>query len=162
MLAPIGAHAAGLGKLNVLSPLGQPLNAEIEIVALRPGEEDTLVARVAPLEAFTAAGIEPSHVLSSMRFEILRRGAQRILRLATTESVNEPFVEILIELQWNTGRLVREYTFLLDPPEYKGREAIAAAPAKAPAKPAAPAEPPKPMAEAAKPPPVVEARPIEP
>jgi pilus assembly protein FimV len=162
LLAPVVAHAAGLGKLNVLSPLGQPLNAEIDIVALRPGEEDTLVARVAPLEAYTAAGIEPSHVLSSMRFEVVRRGTQRILRLTTTESLNEPFVEMLIELQWSTGRLVREYTFLLDPPEYKARAAIAAAPAKAPAKPAAPAEPPQPVAEPAKPPPVIEARPIEP
>jgi pilus assembly protein FimV len=162
LLAPVVAHAAGLGKLNVLTPLGQPLNAEIEIVALRPGEEDTLVARVAPLEAYTAAGIQPSHVLSSMRFEVVRRGSQRILRLTTTESLNEPFVEMLIELQWSSGRLVREYTFLLDPPEYKAREAIAAAPAKAPAKPAAPAEPPKPLAEPAKPPPVIEARPIEP
>src|SRR5687767_11197861 len=162
MLAPVVAHAAGLGKLNVITPLGQPLNAEIEIVALRPGEEDTLVARVAPLEAYTAAGIEPSHVLSSMRFEVVRRGTQRILRLTTTESLNEPFVEMLIELQWSTGRLVREYTFLLDPPEYKARSAIAAAPAKVPAKPAAPAEPPQPVTEPAKPPPVIEARPMEP
>ena len=60
LIAPFSAHAAGLGRLNVLSPLGQPLNAEIEIVALRPGEEETLVARIAPLDAFTAAGIEPT------------------------------------------------------------------------------------------------------
>jgi pilus assembly protein FimV len=161
LLAPI-AHGAGLGKINVLSPLGQPLNAEIEIVALRPGEEDTLVARVAPLEAFTAAGIEPSHLLSAVRFAIERRGAQRILRMTTTQAVNEPFVELLIELQWNTGRLVREYTFLLDPPEYKAREAIAATPPKAPAKPM-PVEPAKPAApEPAKPPPVIESKPIEP
>ncbi|HEU5177062.1 MAG TPA: FimV/HubP family polar landmark protein, partial [Burkholderiales bacterium] len=137
----------------MLSPLGQALNAEIEIVALRPGEEDTLVARVAPLDAFTAAGIEPTSMLNTMRFAIERRGNQRILRMTTTAPVNEPFVELLIELQWSGGRLVREYTFLLDPPEYKSRQAIAAAP-----KPAAPAAP---APEAAKPPPPVEAKPIE-
>jgi len=153
LAAPVSAFAAGLGKLNVLSPLGQALNAEIEIVALRPGEEDTLVARVAPLDAFTAAGIEPTAMLNTMRFAIERRGNQRILRMTTTAPVNEPFVELLIELQWSGGRLVREYTFLLDPPEYKSRQAIAAAP-----KPAAPAAP---APEAAKPPPPVEAKPIE-
>ena len=154
LMAPFSAHAAGLGRLNVLSPLGQPLNAEIEIVALRPGEEETLVARIAPLDAFTAAGIEPTAMLNTMRFALERRGGQRILKVTTTAPVNDPFVEILIELQWGSGRLVREYTFLLDPPEYKARDQIAAAP-PAP-KPAAPAP------EAAKPPPPVEAKPIEP
>jgi pilus assembly protein FimV len=156
LIAPLSVHAAGLGRLNVLSPLGQPLNAEIEIVALRPGEEETLVARIAPLDAFTAAGIEPTAMLNTMRFAVERRGSQRILKVTTTAPVNDPFVEILIELQWGSGRLVREYTFLLDPPEYKARDQIAAAP-PAP-RPAAPV----PVPEAAKPPPPVEAKPIEP
>ncbi len=164
LAAPFAAHAAGLGRLHVLSPLGQPLNAEIEIVALRPGEEEGLTARVAGQEAFAAAGIEPGAVLNSMRFAIERSGGRRILRVTTLQPVNEPFVELLVELQWATGRLVREYTFLLDPPEYKARDAMAAAPKPAPAevKPApaeakpAPAEPPKPV------PPLVEAKPIEP
>jgi pilus assembly protein FimV len=153
--APLAAHAAGLGKLTVLSPLGQPLNAEIEIVALRPGEEEALTARVAPPEAFASAGIEPSHVLSGMRFTVERRDGRRFLRVTTPAPVNEPFVELLVELQWSTGRLVREYTFLLDPPEYKAREAIAAAPPPPP-KPV-PAEEVKPA-----PPPAIEARPLEP
>ncbi|HKU45250.1 MAG TPA: pilus assembly protein FimV, partial [Burkholderiales bacterium] len=97
---PFAAHAAGLGKITVLSPLGQPLNAEIEIVALRAGEEDALVARVAPAEAFEAAGIEPSALLNTMRFAVERRGNQRILRVTTTQPINEPFVEMLVELQW--------------------------------------------------------------
>jgi pilus assembly protein FimV len=155
LAAPLAAHAAGLGKITVLSPLGQPLNAEIEIVALRPGEEEALVARVAPPEAFAEAGIEPSHVLSGMRFTVERRDGRRFLRVTTPAPVNEPFVELLVELQWGTGRLVREYTFLLDPPEYKAREAIAAAPPPPP-KPAA-VEEVKPA-----PPPAVEARPLEP
>ncbi len=153
LIAPLSAHAAGLGRLNVLSPLGQPLNAEVEILALRPGEEETMVARIAPLDAFTAAGIEPTAILNTMRFAVERRGNQRFLRLTTTAPINEPFVELLIELQWGSGRLVREYTFLLDPPEYRQRQAIAAAP-PAP-KPAAPAP------AAAKPPPPVEAKPID-
>jgi pilus assembly protein FimV len=156
LAAPLAAHSAGLGKLNVLSPLGQNLNAEIEIVALRPGEEDGLSARVAPADAFEAAGIEPTALLNTMRFAVERRGSQRILRVTTTQPVNEPFVELLVELQWASGRLVREYTFLLDPPEYKARDTFAAAQK---AKPAAPAQP---AAAAAAPPALVAPAPAAP
>ena len=156
LATPLAAHAAGLGKLTVLSPLGQPLNAEVEIVALRPGEEDTLVARVAPPEAFSAAGIEPGAVLNTMRFTIERRGAQRILRMTTTQPVNDPFVEVLVELQSGTGRLVREYTFLLDPPEYKARDALAAVPKPKPAAPKPAAVTPEAEKPAAAPPSLVQ------
>ena len=165
LVAPLATHAAGLGKLTVLSPLGQPLNAEIEIVALRPGEEEGLTARVAPAEAFAAAGIEPSAALNSLRFSVERRDGRRILRVTSLQPINDPFVELLIELQWQTGRLVREYTFLLDPPEYKAREALAAVPPSKPAAPVQPAAPPAAppaLAEEPKPVPQVEAKPIEP
>src|SRR6267143_2130691 len=143
-------HAAGLGQLSVISPLGQPLNAEIEIVSLQPGEEEGLVARLAPPDAFRAAGIDFNPALVTVRFTIERRGGRPLLRVRTTQPVNDPFLEMLVELQWTTGRLVREYTVLLDPPEYKGPQAIAAAPA-APAKPAAAPEPKPDEAPAAKP-----------
>jgi pilus assembly protein FimV len=163
LTASLAVHAAGLGRLTVLSPIGQPLNAEIEIVALKPGEEDTLSARIAPLEAFEAAGIEPSAMLNSVRFAIERRDTRRILRVTTLQAVNEPFVELLVELQSQHGRLVREYTFLLDPAEYKARDAQAAARAAKPSAPAPaalpPLEPAKPApgSEAAPPPPLVAA-----
>jgi pilus assembly protein FimV len=123
-------HAVGLGQLSVISPLGQPLNAEIEIVSLQPGEEEGLVARLASPDAFRAAGIDFNPALVSVRFAIERRGGRPLLRVRTTQPVNDPFLEMLVELQWTTGRLVREYTVLLDPPEYKGPQVIAAAPAK--------------------------------
>jgi pilus assembly protein FimV len=156
LTVPFAVNAAGLGRLTVLSPLGQPLNAEIEIVALKPGEEDSLSARLAPLEAFEAAGIEPGVVLNSVRFAIERRDGRRIVRVTTLQPVNEPFVELLVELQSQHGRLVREYTFLLDPAEYKARETYSATPTPkpmAPVQPAAPAQPaaPPPLVEPAKP-----------
>jgi len=67
-VAPLGAHAAGLGKLTVFSPLGQPLSAEIEIVSLQSGEEDGLTARLASPEAFRQAGVDYNSALSSVRF----------------------------------------------------------------------------------------------
>jgi pilus assembly protein FimV len=148
--ATLAAHAAGLGKLTVLSALGQPLNAEIEIVSLQAGEEDSLSARVASPEAFKQAAIDFNAVLLGLRFSVERRGSRAFLRLTTPQPVNEPFVEMLVELQWNTGRLVREYTFLLDPIEYKGP--IAAAPVTPAPRPVpAPAAAPQPPVEAAKP-----------
>ena len=146
LAAPV-AQAAGLGRLTVLSPLGQPLNAEIEIVALRPGEDDGLSARLATPDAFRQAGIEPTAAHTMMRFALERRGGRSFIRVTTAQPVNEPFLDLLVELQWSTGRLVREYTVLLDPPEYKGTQAIAAAP------------PPKPAAPSAQPLPPVEAKP---
>ena len=142
--APLTVFAAGLGKLTILSALGQPLNAEIEVVSLQPGEEEGLNAKLGSPEAFRQAGIEFNPALNSVRFALERRGNMRVLRLTSTQAVSEPFLDLLVELQWPTGRLVREYTFLLDPPGYKGPQPIAAAPAPV-AKPAAP-EPAKPQA----------------
>lgn len=131
-LAPGFALSAGLGKLTVLSALGQPLSAEIEIVSLQPGEEDSLAARLAPNAAFREASIEFNPVLLGLRFAVDKRAGRAVLKLSTTQPVNEPFLDMLVELSWNAGRLVREYTFLLDPPEYKGPPPIAATPAPAP------------------------------
>ncbi|HEV7477058.1 MAG TPA: hypothetical protein VGO02_04890, partial [Burkholderiales bacterium] len=160
-LAVPSAHAAGLGKITVLSSLGQPLLAEIEIVQLQAGEEEGLTARLPSSDAFIAAGIEPTAVLNGLRFNIQRRNNRPVLRVTSAQPVNEPFLEMLVELQWATGRLVREYTLLLDPVEYKGQQqAIAAAPVAKPAPaemkpaPAAPETKPEPAApapEAAKP-----------
>ena len=142
------ANAAGLGRLTVLSPLGQPLLAEIEIVSVQPGEEEGLTARLASPEAFETAGIDINPALNSIRINLERRDKRPFLRVTTGQPVNEPFLDILIELSWSSGRLVREYTFLLDPPEYRTRQqAIAQAPTPAPAMAEKPAPTPPPAAE---------------
>lgn len=162
LAAPIAAHSAGLGRLTVLSALGRPLNAEIELVTA-PGDQD-IVARLPSPEAFSRAGIEMSPALISARFSIERRNGRQVVRVTTTQPVNEPFLDLLVDLQWNSGRLLREYTVLLDPPEFK-RQAIAAAPpppkpvAAAPAAPAAPAPAPAATAEAKPAPTPVESKP---
>ena len=142
LFAPLMVHAAGLGRLQVLSALGQPLRAEIEIVSLQPGEEDSLSARLANREAFSQAGIEMSSALVGLQFSVDRRAGKPVIRLSTSQAINEPFLDVLIELSWSTGRLVREYTFLLDPAEFKPPQPAAApAPAARPAPAAAPAAP---------------------
>lgn len=126
-LLPLGAQAAGLGKLTVLSPLGQPLQAEMDLTATRE-ELAALTAKVASAEAFKKAGVEYAPVLAGIRITVEKRADGRpFLRLQTTAPVNDPFIDLLVDVTWSSGRLVREYTFLLDPPE-----AMRAAPTVAP------------------------------
>ena len=121
LILPSLAWAAGLGKLSALSQLGQPLRAEIEIVSLQKGEGDTLGARLAPGEVFRQANIDLNPALMSVKFAVERRpGGQYVMTLTSAQPINEPFIDVLVELNWANGRLVREYTFLLDPPEYAG------------------------------------------
>jgi pilus assembly protein FimV len=140
LLSPAYAAAAGLGKLSVLSALGQPLKAEIDIVAMQPGEGESLTARIASPDAFRQAGVEYGAVVPQLRAIIEHRPDGRaVLALKSQQPVNEPFVDVLVELDSASGRLVRQYTFLLDPIGYKGPEPAVVAPttATAQSKPAA-------------------------
>jgi len=130
---PLGVSAAGLGKLTVLSVLGQTLRAEVDITA-SVDELSSLAARVASPEAFRQGGIEYSSALTTVRLAIEKRSDGRpFLSMVSDRPFNEPFLDLLIELDWKSGRLVREYTFLLDPPESLQRQATPlAAPVAAP------------------------------
>jgi pilus assembly protein FimV len=126
------AHAAGLGKLTVLSALGQPLRAEIELTAVSGDEASGLAAKLASPEAFKAANIDFNPALLALRFNVEQRGGRQFIRVTSTQPLNEPFVDMLLELSWNNGRLVREYTFLLDPAELRATQSAQVAPAARP------------------------------
>jgi pilus assembly protein FimV len=129
VVLPMGAHAAGLGKLTVLSALGQPLRAEIELTSVSKDEEGSLVARLAPADAFRKANIDFNPVLSSLRFSVEQRQGRQLIRISSAQALNEPFVDLLLELSGGGTRLVREYTFLLDPPDMRKPQAAQSAPA---------------------------------
>ena len=112
----LSASAAGLGRITVLSGLGQPLRAEVEIAAT-PEELQNLTARLASAEAFRQAGVDYSPSVSGLRMAVERRGNGAVVRVSSDRPINEPFVDMLVELNWSSGRLIREYTFLLDPPD---------------------------------------------
>ncbi len=121
--APWLAEAAGLGKLTVLSGLGQPLRAEIEINATRT-ELAGMSARLAPQKAFREAGIDYATALYDLRFAIDKRtNGSAVLKITSSNPVNDPFMDLLVELNWPDGPVVREYTFLLDPPEVAAKAA---------------------------------------
>lgn len=130
-LLHVGAEAAGLGKLTVLSSLGQPLRAELDLGATRD-ELSGMTARLASQDAFRQAGIEYATALADLRFVVDKRpNGAAVIKVTSNKAINEPFLDFLVELNWPAGRLVREYTFLLDPPEVKARQS---APAVAEAK----------------------------
>lgn len=122
-LAPLVAESAGLGKLTVLSGLGQPLRAEVEIGAARD-EMAGMTARLAPQDVFKQAGVDFATVLLDLRFAVEKRpNGQAVVKVTSAKPINEPFLDFLVELNWPAGRLVREYTFLLDPPEIAAMQA---------------------------------------
>jgi pilus assembly protein FimV len=145
------AYAAGLGKLTVLSALGQPLRAEIELTAVSNEEASGLVAKLAPADAFKLANIEFNPALLSLRFAVEQRNGRQYIKITSSQPVNEPFVDMLLELTWNSGRLVREYTFLLDPAELRATQpAQVAAPASQPVRQPAPSSQPAPASQPAR------------
>lgn len=150
------AYAAGLGKLTVLSSLGQPLNAEIELTSVSADEAGALTAKLAPVDAFRTANIDFNPALLTLRFSVEQRGTRQFIKITSSQPVNEPFVDMLLELSWNSGRLVREYTFLLDPAEMRATQPAQVTPpadvaGNRTAKPAAPRPAAAPVKESAQP-----------
>lgn len=142
LVAP--AYAAGLGRINVTSGLGQPLRAEIDLTSVSRDEAGSLAARLASPAAYRDAGRDFNASLLNVRMTVERRAdGQYFVRLTSNSPVNDPIVDLLVELTWANGRLLREYTFLLDPVDM--RTAPPASPPAAPeSKPALPVARPAP------------------
>lgn len=160
------SHAAGLGKLNVMSALGEPLKAEVDLVAEK-NEAGSLAVRLASPDAFERAGLAYSTLLTSVKVSIEKRAnGEPYVKLTSSQPVAEPFLDLLIELTWSSGRISREFTALLDPPsviaEREKQQKAAAEVRAAPTPPEPKPEPvPAPTAEAAKPE-AEAAKPVEP
>jgi pilus assembly protein FimV len=126
MALPMWAEAAGLGKLVVNSALGQPLAAEIELIAADKAELDSISASLANAQAFQDAKIDFASTLTNLRFAVVKKSnGKAVLKVTSTKPVNDPFLDMLVELNWASGRLVREYTLLLDPPGMTPSQTVA-------------------------------------
>ncbi|HSI22963.1 MAG TPA: FimV/HubP family polar landmark protein [Methylophilaceae bacterium] len=122
--------------MTVMSGLGEPLNAEIEIAANKE-ELSSLSARIAPSETYAEQGVERASSLSNVRVELGRKpDGTPILKISSQQPVNDPFLDMLIQVDWSTGRLLREYTALLDPPGYGDRSTSGSEAAESPKLPA--------------------------
>jgi len=120
----VPALALGLGKLTVNSGLGQPLSAQIELTAAQRDELDSLRARIADPSVYRDNGAQYVGALARARITVEQGANASYLRVTTSAPVNEPFLNLIIELSWATGRVVRDYTFLLDPPGATEMQAI--------------------------------------
>jgi len=129
LLLPGISHALGLGDVHLNSPLNAPLDAEIELVNATPEDLATLEAKLASKETFERYGLEWPPFMSTVTVTRDRSASGgQVLRIRSTETVTEPFLTLLIEASWARGRLVREYTVLLDPPVFAPNSVPAAQP----------------------------------
>src|SRR5579864_8310832 len=108
--------ALGLGKLTLDSALGQPLSARIELQSVTKEDLDSLRAKVADPSLYRQNNLTYQSTLSRARISVETSGGAPYLKVTSPVSVQEPFLDLLVELDWASGRVVREYTFLLDPP----------------------------------------------
>ena len=121
------AMALSLGRMTVLSGLGEPLRAEIELPDITADEASSLKPEVAPAEAFRAAGLEYNAALADLRIVLQRRAdGKSFLRLSSSRTVTDPFIDLILQVNWASGRIVRDYTILLDPPTTRQAPAAAA------------------------------------
>ncbi|SDT98605.1 type IV pilus assembly protein FimV [Halopseudomonas salegens] len=126
------SHALGLGDVELKSALNQPLNAVIEIPGSQGIHAEDVRVGLASSEAFDAAGVERSHFLTGLRFTPVDEGGGLTIRVQSDNPVREPYLNFLVELRQPTGRILREYTLLLDPPQYNPLTGRVATPAAAP------------------------------
>jgi len=129
LLLPGISHALGLGDVHLNSPLNAPLDAEIELVNATPEDLASLEAKLASKETFERYGLDWPQFMSNVTVTRDRSASGgQVLRIRSTETVTEPFLTLLIEATWARGRLVREYTVLLDPPVFAPNSVAAARP----------------------------------
>jgi len=149
LLTPAAALGLGLGEIRLNSALNQPLSAEIDLVAATPEELAELDANLASSEVFSRYGLDRPAYLNSLEFSVGRgKDGRSVLLVRSRDAITEPFVSFLVDVNWPRGRLLREYTVLLDPPAMlSASESPAAAPIAAPVT-TAPAAPPRPVAQA--------------
>ena len=123
------AYAVGLGEVTLKSALNQPLVAEIELLdakSLAPGE---VVPVLASVEDFNRAGVDRQYFLTDLKFTpVMRPDGKSVIQVSSSKPVREPYLNFLVEVIWPSGRLLREYTLLLDPPLYSPEAAAAVAP----------------------------------
>lgn len=122
------AHALGLGELTLKSTLNQPLVAEIELLDVKDLTAAEVVPSLASPEDFAKAGVDRQAFLNDLTFTpVLNASGKSILRVTSSKPLSEPMVKFLVQVMWPNGRLLRDYSVLLDPSKFSPQTADAAA-----------------------------------
>ncbi len=128
MMAPGVAAALGVGEYQLNSYLNQPLDMDVSLHEVGDLTAEEILVNLAPQSEFDAAGVDRSYFLNRLAFSVeLQEGDKAQLHISTDQPVREPYLNFLVEFLWPTGRLMREYTVLLDPPSFAD-SAVTAAP----------------------------------
>lgn len=125
--------ALGVGDINLRSSLNQPLDAEIELLQVRDLSSQEIISALATPDEFGRAGIERIFFLNDLTFTpVIRADGKSVIRVTSSRPVREPFLNFLMEVRWPSGRVLREFTLLLDPPLYDPGPVVASAPVSQP------------------------------
>jgi pilus assembly protein FimV len=125
MLSPVGANALGIGDIRLHSALNQTLRAEIPLVTSGSESIQDIKVSIASAEAFSRAGVERNYQLSQLRFTPIQKpDGSYAIQVSSREAIREPFLNFLVEVNWPQGRLLREFTVLLDPPAAYKEETV--------------------------------------
>ncbi len=117
LMAPAAALALGLGEVKLHSALNQNLNADIELLSVEPGDLEDLEISMASAETFAKLGLNRPAVLMYVQFEVKQgTNGKYYVNATSKDAIREPFLDFLVEAKWPAGRVLREYTLLLDPP----------------------------------------------
>ena len=126
-----GAMALSLGRITVQSALGEPLRAEVDLLDINAEEAASLKPSVESPESFKAAGLDYNPALSGVQASLQRRPDGRAyIRLSGERVINDPFVDLILETGWSSGRIVRDYTLLFDPPNLRATAVLTPTPAQ--------------------------------
>ncbi|MDH3616617.1 MAG: peptigoglycan-binding protein LysM, partial [Gammaproteobacteria bacterium] len=112
------AWAIGLGDIRLDSALNEPLRAEISLLSATSEELASLKVALSSAETFDRYGIDRPFFLQQIEFNVVTGANGSVVQLRTRSPITEPFLTFLVEATWSSGRLLREYTVLLDPPTY--------------------------------------------
>ncbi len=127
-------QALGVGEINLRSALNQPLDAEIELLQVRDLTSSEIRSVLASADDFGRAGIDRSFFLTDLTFTpMVRPDGKAFIKVTSSRPVKEPYLNFLMEVRWPSGRVLREFTLLLDPPLYQPTPITASAAAAPPA-----------------------------
>ena len=135
---PLSVYGLGLGDITTKSSLNETFSGQIELLSVPKGQLDGILVELASPMAFEKAGIERVFALSGLRFQPVRLpNGKAAIKVTSRSPINEPFLDFLIEVNWPNGRIVKEYTVLLDPPATTRRKPAPISQAKVTTQPSA-------------------------
>ncbi len=121
LMRSTSVFALGVGDIELHSALNQPLNAEIRLLSATPAELQGLTVALAPEAAFISAGVDRLGFLNQLRFKVIKKSdGSHVIKVTSSQPIREPFLDFLVEVNWSSGRFIREYTVLLDFPVLEG------------------------------------------